>query len=191
MILLNNWRIIIGATISGTLLAIVVSFFVMSPVYETSTKLIINIPESILTEMGTYKYPSTVIGDYSEMLVNRAVAEKTITDVDLKMNTEVFVKKLSISKEKESNVVKVSYKGENAEVISKILDMHIANYKEFLQQRLREDAMDKFIKNYQINLKDNERSYKQTQKTIERSEKLLSEMEPVISLRTALARTQI
>lgn len=92
----------------------------MSPVYETSTKLIINIPESILTEMGTYKYPSTVIGDYSEMLVNRAVAEKTITDVDLKMNTEVFVKKLSISKEKESNVVKVSYKGENAEVISKI-----------------------------------------------------------------------
>ncbi len=49
--------------------------------------------------------------------------------------------------------------------------------------------MDKFIKNYQINLKDNERSYKQNSKRqIERSEKIIKvKMEPVISLRTALA----
>jgi len=188
LVLINNWKMVAIFTSIGTLLTIGISYFAMSPVYETKAKLIMNIPESIETEIGSYTYSSTVITDYSDMLRNMQVVESTILDAELDVNVEQFIGDLSLNNEKNSNVVTISFKGSDPEEISSILDIHIDNYEVFLQQKLKTDAIEKFIRSYNVAFKQNEYSYKEVQKRIEESEELLSEMAPVISLKTALSK---
>lgn len=187
LILLKNKKLIMVITAIGTLTAIILSFVIISPVYETKTKLIINIPKSIETEIGVYHYPTQNITDYSGLLKNIVVAEETIHQMNLNKNAESFSKSLTITQEKDSKVVEVLLKGGKPSEIAAVLDQHVENYKKFLLYKLKNDAIDKFIKSYHVEYEQNEQSYKDVQKRILESEKLLSEMEPVISLRTALS----
>ena len=146
-----------------------------------------NIPESIGTEIGIYNYPATSISDYVELLSNREVVSKTISDLQLDVDAEQFIKSLSISNEKDSNVVTISFKGQNVETIPEVLDSHISNFETYIELRLKEEAINKFIKTYNVDYQLNEQKYEQIQKTIQEYENLLSELEPVVSLRTALS----
>lgn len=185
-ILIQGWKFIAGVVMLGALLAIIYSFMIVKPVYETSTELFMNIPEATSTEVGSYQYPSSNAHDYFELINNAKVVNKTLSTYSLESSKESFVNSLYISQEKDLNTVTVTYKGGNPEEIAKVLDGHILNYQRYLSYQFKEDAINKFLTEGKVSLSLKKEQLLKTKGQLSNAEDQLGKLLPTIPLQKAL-----
>lgn len=188
--LIKERKLIVVITVLATVLAIIMSFFVIKPAYETSTTFVMNIPASSQTKIGVYEYMTTSSADYLPLVKEPRVLNKTIDDLSL--NTTISSLSGSINivsdiKNKDKKTLAISVKGSDSELITNIANTHIANYIEFLNNEFKYKAINKFLSNYEVEASLLERDMTTTSKRLEESEKFLSEMSPVVTLQNAIS----
>ena len=102
---------VIAAVISG-----VISFFVLKPVYEAKTTLIVNTEKNEDTQMITgdqFNVTQKLAVTYGEIIKSRAVLDDVIKNLKLDDRYEDLVKNVAVSPVKDTQIISISVQDTN------------------------------------------------------------------------------
>ncbi|WP_342043009.1 YveK family protein [Bacillus sp. OTU2372] len=121
-ILRKRLSLILGIAFAAILISGLISYFFLTPIYQTSTQLLVNQAKSDKT---TYQYNEVqtnlqLINTYNVIIKSPAVLEKVIKDLNLNMTVAELNEKITVQNEKESQVVNLAVADENAATSAKI-----------------------------------------------------------------------
>ena len=117
------WLICLSAIVCGAISGLV-SFFVLEPVYEANTSLIVNKEvENETTQMTTtddLNYVQKLAITYGEIIKSRTVITSTIEKLKLDMTYEELEKIISVSNVSDTQIIKISIEHKNPVLATKI-----------------------------------------------------------------------
>ncbi len=117
------WIIVLSAVICGVISGLV-SFYVLKPVYEANTTLIVNKEvENETTQMTTsddLNFVQKLALTYGEIIKSRSVITSTIDKLNLDMTYEDLSEAVSITNVENTQIIKISVKNENQRVAATI-----------------------------------------------------------------------
>lgn len=116
-ILRRRAKVIIGTTLACVVVAALVSFFVLTPVYEATTTLFagratvtpenVSTPQTLQSEMAIAK---ELVKDYQELATSRAVLQQVINDMNLQMTPEELSELVSVQLKNGTRIIMISVK---------------------------------------------------------------------------------
>ena len=110
-------KIIILITLIAMISSAVVSFFVLSPVYETKTTLIVNRSEASEDKSMTgdeYNVSQKLAVTYGEIIKSRIVLDEVIDSLGLDMTYDELVSKISVSPVGDTQIISIKVQDTNA-----------------------------------------------------------------------------
>ena len=117
------WLIVASALVCG-LISGLVSFFVLTPVYEANTSLIVNKEvENETTQMTTtddLNYVQKLALTYGEIIKSRTVITSTINKLNLDMTYEELSESISVTNVDSTQIIKISVQNKNPLIATKI-----------------------------------------------------------------------
>ena len=117
------WLICLSAIVCGTISGLV-SFYVLEPVYEANTSLIVNKEvENKTTQMATtddLNYVQKLAITYGEIIKSRTVITSTIEKLKLDMTYEELVGAVSVSNVSDTKIIKISVQNNNPMIATRI-----------------------------------------------------------------------
>ena len=117
------WIIVTSMIICG-LISGIVSFFVLTPVYEANTSLIVNKEvENELAEMTTsddLRFVQQLALTYGEIIKSRTVITSTIDKLGLDMAYEDLAEAVSVTNVSDTQIIKISVQHNNPLIATKI-----------------------------------------------------------------------
>ena len=122
-LLLHKAWIIILATLATAVIGFAVSFFLITPQYESTTSIYISTSKGNENSM-TYsdaQLASQLTKDYEELILGRTVLEKVITQYQLKESYESLKKRVSVENTTNTRIISITVKDpnpENAQIIA-------------------------------------------------------------------------
>jgi capsular polysaccharide biosynthesis protein len=185
-IFVKQWKFITIFLSVITTITIIYNFFVLVPIYESKIELVVNVPETVMTEFGAYDFVIDNSSEYYDLIKERAVLNETLETIDEQMTYEAFSSKFSISQMKDSNIAVVSYRGISPSENAMILKQHIDNYSDFIIATLKKDATNGFVALRETNNVLFEQELNDLEKHIIDLESELNNMTPVIRLKKSL-----
>ena len=116
--------VILTSMIICGLISGIVSFFVLTPVYEANTSLIVNKEiENELAEMTTsddLRFVQQLALTYGEIIKSRTVITSTIEKLDLDMTYEALAGAVSVTNVSDTQIIKISVRHNNPLIATKI-----------------------------------------------------------------------
>ncbi|MDY3373060.1 MAG: Wzz/FepE/Etk N-terminal domain-containing protein [Terrisporobacter othiniensis] len=117
------WLIALSAVVCG-LVSGLISFFVLKPVYEANTSLIVNKEvEDEMTQMSTtddLNYVQKLALTYGEIIKSRTVITSTINKLNLDMTYEELSDAVSVSNVADTQIIKISVQNTSPVIAAKI-----------------------------------------------------------------------
>ena len=117
------WLIVASALVCG-LISGLVSFFVLSPVYEANTSLIVNKEVGNETTKMTTTYDLNYVQKlaltYGEIIKSRTVITSTIEKLGLDMTYSELASAVSVTNVSDTQIIKISVQNENPLIATKI-----------------------------------------------------------------------
>ena len=110
-------KIIILITLIAMISSALVSFFVLSPVYETKTTLIVNRSEASENTSMTgdeYNVSQKLAVTYGEIIKSRTVLDEVIDSLGLDMTYDELVSKISVSPVGDTQIISIKVQDTNA-----------------------------------------------------------------------------
>ena len=136
--------------------AAVFSVYFISPTYETTFTIALNVPEAYNTKYGDFESPIKNNIDYINLIKSNEVIEKTILDMGYNLG-EVSVESISnrvvIGKiDKDQNVIPITVTGNDPHEIVEISNKLYKNYEENVDLIIKDRAINHFYKDYTVKL---------------------------------------
>lgn len=117
------WLIVASALVCG-LISGIVSFFVLSPVYEANTSLIVNKEVGNETTKMTTTYDLNYVQKlaltYGEIIKSRTVITSTIEKLGLDITYSELANAVSVTNVYDTQIIKISIQNENPLIATKI-----------------------------------------------------------------------
>lgn len=117
------WLIAMSAIICG-LISGIISFFVLEPVYEANTSLIVNKEvDNEMTQMSTsddLNFVQKLAVTYGEIIKSRTVITSTIERLDLDMTYEELSGSVSVTNVDSTQIIKISVQNTNPTTAARI-----------------------------------------------------------------------
>jgi len=108
-VLLSRWWLIISIAITTAMIGFSISFFLIAPTYESTTKIyILNKNDSQTVTYSDVQLGSQLTKDYKELINSRYVLEEVIQSLDLDMNYEGLMGKVSVSTPSDTRIVYIT-----------------------------------------------------------------------------------
>lgn len=113
---------IISLTIIGALLAGVISFFLLTPIYQASTQILVNkqAQEQQTIQSQDIQTNLQLINTYNVIIKSPAILLKVIEQLDLNLTPAQLTEKISVASQNDSQVVNVSVQDENPAIAVEI-----------------------------------------------------------------------
>ena len=115
-IIKKRFWIIALITVVAMVVSGVISFFMLSPVYESKSTLIVNTEKSEETQMITgdqFSVSQKLAVTYGEIIKSRAVLESVISNLKLDSEYEDLVEKITVSPVKDTQIISISVQDTN------------------------------------------------------------------------------
>lgn len=145
-ILKKKIGVILTSMIICGLISGIVSFFVLTPVYEANTSLIVNKEVgNKVTEMTTtddLNYVQKLAITYGEIIKSRAVITPTIEKLDLNMTYEALASAVSVTNVSDTQIIKISVQHENPKVAMKICNTIPSIFSEEVQRIVKASGVE-------------------------------------------------
>lgn len=125
--------LIVIITMIAVVISGIVSYFVLTPIYQTSTQLLVNQSkdENTLYNYNEVQTNLQLINTYNDIIKSPVILDKVISELHLKLTVEELNGKISVSSETNSQVVKISVEDEDpyksAKIANKIADVFQSN----------------------------------------------------------------
>ena len=170
---------IIGITMAFAILAGIISVFFISPVYETSANIVINMPETYRTRYGDYTLPLSTNNQYFEFLKSNDVLLNTIDD--MKFEQELTIDQLGnviLMKQGDKDSTSFTYvvSANTPEKSFSLANALYDNYIEFIDTMLKEQAINYFYNNFSVELITLEKSLTKEQILLKQNQELLTQI---------------
>ncbi|MBN1069270.1 capsular biosynthesis protein [Clostridium botulinum] len=112
-VLRKRWKMILSITIIATVFSAIMSFFVISPKYQASTKLFIG-KENNEAQVQSYNSNDVqmyqkLLKTYAEVIQTNDLVEKAIENEDLKLESSKVLKNLTVTPRADTQILEISY----------------------------------------------------------------------------------
>ena len=108
-LLLSRWLLIMLVGITTALIGFAISFFVIAPTYESTTKIyILNKNESQNVTYSDMQLGTQLTKDYSELINSRYVLEEVIQKLRLNLDYQGLKEKVSVSSPTDTRIVAIT-----------------------------------------------------------------------------------
>ena len=124
----KRWVLITGITVSALIISAIVSFFILTPIYEASTTMIVSYKqnqESIMT-YNDLQTSQKLVATYTEILKS----ERTLDEV---------INKISVSQVGQTEILKLTVKDEDPELATLIANTIAQVFQEDIYQMMEVD----------------------------------------------------
>ena len=113
---------IVSITIIAALIAGVISFFVLTPIYQASTQILVNKQTTDQQAIQSQDIQANLqlINTYNVIIKSPAILSKVIDTLDLKLTTTELTNKITVASQNNSQVVNVSVQDENPAIAVEI-----------------------------------------------------------------------
>lgn len=111
----KRWIMIVAITLGTTLIAVILSFFVIKPVYETSTKLFIGKEENDETAYNSndIQMYQKLLQTYAQTIKTKDLAAKAIGFLDYNLEPSSVVDALTVNPIIDTQILQIKYKSKN------------------------------------------------------------------------------
>lgn len=132
-VLKKRWKMIISITVIATVFSAIMSFFIISPKYQASTKLFIG-KENNEAQVQNYNSNDVqmyqkLLKTYAEVIQTNDLVEKAVESEDLNLESSDVLKELAVTPRADTQILEISYvnkdKGISKDVVSAITDQFI------------------------------------------------------------------
>lgn len=137
-ILKRRWKVIVSITIISTIFSVCISFFIISPKYEASTKIFIgkkNSEDAKYSEEDVNMYQK-LLKTYVEIIETNDLVEKAINKEGLDITPGEVFKGLTITPRTDTQVLEIKYTSEDKilakDVVNSITNEFIESSTEFI-----------------------------------------------------------
>lgn len=106
----RSWIIALIATIA-IIVSVVISFFILKPVYQANATLIVNTEKNEETQMITgdqFNVTQKLAVTYGEIITSRSVINPVIKNLGLEETYDELVKKITVSPVKDTQIINIS-----------------------------------------------------------------------------------
>ncbi|WP_148630462.1 YveK family protein [Bacillus sp. E214] len=132
---------IIMITVLAVLISGVTSFFILTPIYQSSTQLLVNQAKSeeAIYNSNQVQTNLQLIETYNVIMKSPAILDKVIEELDLKLSLSQLTNKITVASEQESQVVNVSVTDEDPHMAAKIANTTAEIFKEEIVEIMKVD----------------------------------------------------
>ena len=116
---------ILCVTIAGALAAGVITMFVLTPMYTSTSQLYI-ISNSSIVDLSSLQMSTSLTADYEEMIKTRPVVEQVIENLNLKTTYSELLSHISITNETNTRIIKITVEYDDP-VVAKDIANELAN----------------------------------------------------------------
>lgn len=111
----KRMSLIILITVAAVIISGAVSFFVITPIYQSSTQILVNQSQSdeMAYNTNTIQTNLQLINTYKEIMKSPVILQDVIEQLDLDLSTSALASKLSVQSANDSQIVTVSVQDPN------------------------------------------------------------------------------
>ena len=116
--LIKRWVMIASITCIAVIISGIVSFFVLTPQYETATTLIVSYKttDSSLMNYTDLQMSQKLVATYSEVVKSERIADHVIDQLDLDVTANQLNKKITVSQVGTTEILKITVKDEDPQL---------------------------------------------------------------------------
>ena len=138
--ILNHRRIIILSTIMVGLIAFIISRYMITPLYKSTSQLYVLSKSTSITSLADIQTGTSLTNDYMVVVKGRTVLEQVIENLKLTEDYEKLPDRVMLNNPSDSRILEISVLDKNAERAKKITD-EIANVASaFIAEKMDQDS---------------------------------------------------
>ncbi|GGA98333.1 capsule biosynthesis protein [Macrococcus hajekii] len=120
-VLRENFKLIIGLMLLGGLVSTAITSFLIEPIYETNTQVLVSQSQSRETITNTDIQASLqLVNTYSDIIKSPSILEEVVKNLDLEYGTSGLSSMIDVSSQNQSQVLNISVTNEKPETAEKI-----------------------------------------------------------------------
>ena len=134
--------LIIAFVIGAGLIAAIVSFFILTPTYESSSQIIVNQKESdqnAEVDVNNIRSNVEIINTYNVIFKSNAILDQVVDNLKLDYPAKQLKNKIDVSSEEDSQVVTVSVTDEDPTEAAAIANMTVETFKKEIPELMNID----------------------------------------------------
>ena len=134
--------LIIAFVIGAGLIAAIVSFFILTPTYESSSQIIVNQKESSQNaevDVNNIRSNVEIINTYNVIFKSNAILDQVVDNLKLDYPVDDLKEKIDVSSEEDSQVVTVSVTDEDPTEAAAIANMTVETFKKEIPELMNID----------------------------------------------------
>lgn len=134
--------LIISITVIAVIIATVISFYILTPIYQASTQVLVNQnKEDTIQQMTSADIQSNLqlINTYNEIIKSPAILSIVIENLDLSMTPNQLSSKITVSNANNSQVLNVNVQDENYNVAADMANQVVGVFKEEVPKLMNVD----------------------------------------------------
>jgi len=134
--------LIIAFVIGTGLIVAIVSFFILTPTYESSSQIIVNQKESdqnAEVDVNNIRSNVEIINTYNVIFKSNAILDQVVDKLKLDYSTKQLKEKIDVSSEEDSQVVTVSVTDEDPTEAAAIANMTVETFKKEIPELMNID----------------------------------------------------
>lgn len=120
----KRWILIVSITLVATLISGILSFFVIKPIYETSTKVFIGKEESNLEGYNSndIQMYQKLLQTYAETIKTNEVVQAAINNTEADLTVSAVKGALTVTPVSDTQILQIKYQNNDPEVAKEILE---------------------------------------------------------------------
>ncbi|MBS7345597.1 MAG: capsular biosynthesis protein [Caryophanon sp.] len=120
--------LIVSTTVAAIIIAAVISFFMLTPMYQATTQILVNQQNTQAQQVTTSEIQTNLqlINTYSEIIKSPAILDIVVDELDLDLTAAQLAGKIAVSNANNSQIVSVSVQDANHAVATDVVNT-IAN----------------------------------------------------------------
>lgn len=113
--LMKRWKLITLLTLIAALISGAISYFLLTPVYQSSTQILVNQKQASKYQLNSTQIQSNIamINTYSVIIKSPAILEKVIDDLELEQSVDQLSQKITINSQENSQVFSLTVQDSN------------------------------------------------------------------------------
>src|SRR5699024_1950619 len=143
-VIMKRWKMIVSITVGAALLAALLSYLILTPIYEANTQFIVNQteeqqPENAQIDSGTIQTNVELINTYNVIIKSKAILDEVAEELGLNDTEENLEDKIEVSSEEDSQVVTVTVKDPDAQQATSIANTTVKVFQDRIPDLMNDD----------------------------------------------------
>lgn len=136
--LLGEWKKILVSTVLAGLIMFVISTFIITPQYQSTSKLYL-LKEDVISSITDLQIGTNLATDYMEIVDSRPILDQVIVNLDLDMTYRELRSMLAFSNPTNSRIIEITATNPDAQVAKAIADEMADVTAEFIRDKMAQD----------------------------------------------------